>query len=91
MVASLRLTASSHCIVSLSKTLYPLYWFNPGIGICSDLLYQFEFKGCWVVSFNFIQIYNKVILLANSAEPDQMLCSAASDLGLHCLSIIKGC
>ena len=26
-------------------------------------------------------------LLANSGDPDQMLCSAASDLGLHCLPI----
>ena len=24
-------------------------------------------------------------LFANSGDPDQMLCSAASDLGLHCL------
>ena len=26
-------------------------------------------------------------LFANSGDPDQMLCSAASDLGLHCLPI----
>ena len=29
-----------------------------------------------------------VKLFANSGEPDQMLHSAASDLGLHCLQII---
>ena len=26
-----------------------------------------------------------VELFANNGDPDQMLCSAASDLGLHCL------
>ena len=26
-------------------------------------------------------------LIANSGDPDQTLCSAASDLGLHCLPI----
>ena len=26
-------------------------------------------------------------LLANSGDPDQMPCSAASDLGLHCLPV----
>ena len=29
-----------------------------------------------------------VELFANSADPDQMPCSAASDLGLHCLPVI---
>ena len=28
-----------------------------------------------------------IALLANSGDPDQMLHSAASDLGLHCLPI----
>ena len=28
-----------------------------------------------------------VELFANSGDPDQRLCSAASDLGLHCLLI----
>ena len=28
-----------------------------------------------------------VKLFANSEDPDQMPCSAASDLGLHCLSL----
>ena len=28
-----------------------------------------------------------VYLFANSGDPDQMPCSAASDLGLHCLPV----
>ena len=27
------------------------------------------------------------VLIANSADPDQTLCIAASDLGLHCLAM----
>ena len=30
-----------------------------------------------------------VELFANSGDPDQMLCDAASDLGLHCLSVTR--
>ena len=30
-----------------------------------------------------------VVLLANSGDPDQMLCAAASDLGLTCLPITR--
>ena len=44
----------------------------------------FEFKGWWMVNFNFIRIL-KVHLCANSAKPDQMPQSAASDLVFHCL------
>ena len=29
-----------------------------------------------------------IVLFANSGGPDQMPCSVASDLGLHCLPII---
>ena len=29
--------------------------------------------------------YRILVFNANSVDPDQMLCSAASDLGLHCL------
>ena len=43
----------------------------------------FAFQSCWVVSFNFIQIY---ILQATGAQPDQTL-HCASDLILHCLPI----
>ena len=47
------------------------------------LLYQldksFEFKGCWIVIFNFIQ-FEKFILQANSEKFGQTLCSVASDL-----------
>ena len=36
-----------------------------------------------------IQIFleKKVVLFANSGDPDRMLHSAVSDLGLHCLPI----
>ena len=37
-------------------------------------------------SFNPITFYRNIpVLYANSADPDQMPHSAASDLGLHCL------
>ena len=42
------------------------------------------FKGCGVVSFNFIE-FLKVYSVSNSTEADQMPRFAASDLVLHCL------
>ena len=35
----------------------------------------------------YIFLEKKAKLFANSRDPDQMLCSAASDLGLYCLPI----
>ena len=44
----------------------------------------FECKGCWIVSFNSIQIL-KVHSVTNSAETGQTPRPVASDLVLHCL------
>ena len=43
-------------------------------------------KGVWLALLlsYFVEIYE---INANSVDPDQMPCSAASDLGLHCLSL----
>ena len=35
----------------------------------------------------YIFLEKKTKLFANSGDPDQMLCSVAFDLGLHCLPI----
>ena len=44
-------------------------------------------KGC-LVSFYFYHFLSvSVVFYANSADPDQTPRSAASDLGLHCLSM----
>ena len=43
---------------------------------------HFEYKGCWVVFYNSIQI-----LKVHCTDPDHMSRSAASDLGLHCVSL----
>ena len=45
---------------------------------------HFQFQGCWVVFFIFIQILKK-LLLANSGETYQTPPFVASDLVLHCL------
>ena len=46
-----------------------------------------EFKCCWVVSFNFIQISKVHPVRKKSTESDQTLRFAGSDLVLHCLLI----
>ena len=43
-----------------------------------------NFRGLWCTN-SFLFYYEKIFLLANSEDPYQMLRSAASDLGLHCL------
>ena len=47
---------------------------------------HFEFKCCWMMNLNFIQI-SKVHFVSNlnSAKPDQTPHSAATDLVFHCL------
>ena len=42
---------------------------------------NFQFKGCWVVLFNFIHS------VANSKDSDHTPPNTASDLGLHYLSL----
>ena len=44
-------------------------------------------RGVWLVFITTVAELFK--LNANSVDPDQTLRSAASDLGLHCLSIIR--
>ena len=41
------------------------------------------------VLFFFLFYFKQMFLLANSQDPDQTLCSAASDLGLHCLPMSR--
>ena len=46
----------------------------------------FYIRGVWIVSI-IITFVESPDLNANSVAPDQMLHSAVSDLGLHCLSL----
>ena len=45
-----------------------------------------NFRGVWC-TFSFLFYLEYIFLLAYSEDPDQTLRSAASDLGLHCLSM----
>ena len=47
---------------------------------------HFQFKGVKSV-FIVTMFYRNLVFNANSVDPDQMPHSAASDLGLHCLSV----
>ena len=40
-------------------------------------------------TYSYRKIRKIAKLFAKSGDPDQMPCSAASDLGLHCLSILR--
>ena len=42
---------------------------------------------CHLLLFFFIEI---PVFKANGVDPDQTACSAASDLGLHCLPMYRG-
>ena len=59
----------------LNRLSHTIYWKSPisVLGISGYTMYIFLEK--------------KAKLSANSGDPDQMLHSAASDLGLHCLPI----
>ena len=45
----------------------------------------FLFEGMLGGNFHLYSNFDKIILFANSEDPDQTPCSAASDLGQHCL------
>ena len=47
----------------------------------------FQMAGCLVSFFYYHCLIDILVCNANRVEPDQMLHSAASDLGLHCLPI----
>ena len=47
----------------------------------------FQIKGSLVVFLEIPYLIEIPVLNANSADPDQMLLSAVSYLGLHCLSM----
>ena len=54
------------------------------LNVCPPLSIEqihFEFKGCWVLIYNFIQI----LKVNYVSKPDQMAHIAVPDLVLHCL------
>ena len=61
----------THCI--LNRLSHTIYWKSP-IAILGTSSYEI-----------YVFLEKKAKLFANSGDPDQMLRSAASDLGLHCL------
>ena len=63
--------SKSHC--RLNRLSHTIYWKSP-ISILGT-------SSCEIYIF----LKKKVILFANSGDPDQTPHSAASDLGLHCL------
>ena len=60
----------------LTELNFPLYQLNQSISV---------FRVCWVVFFIFIEILIKHSIKANSWNPDQLQCSAVSELEVHCL------
>ena len=51
----------------------------------SEELYQQAIQVNYYYPNEFELVYNKAVCMANNVDSDQMLHSAASDLGLHCL------
>ena len=49
--------------------------------------FNFNYRYVWLCDLG-ISYRKKAKLFSNSGDPDQRPCSAASDLGLHCLQII---